>query len=118
MALPALPILFGIVTTLSVIGKWLVEMAVMYGRKVAFFTIVVSLFYASLYVISSALFGALNLVPVSSYTGNAYPYFTIAIAIFPSNFTAISALVISIEFQIFFWKWANKVLNLKVDFFG
>lgn len=118
MPLPAVPVLLGIGSTLFAIGKWLLEMALMYGRKIAFYAVVVAIFFSSLYTVSSALFATFNAVSTSSYYQNVAPYMSLASAVFPSNFLALAALAVSIEFQIFFWRWAMKVLDIKVSFFG
>lgn len=114
----ALPVLIGIGAILASIGKWFVEMALMYGRKVAFYSIAVSLFFAILYTVSTAVFATFDSLSGSSYFANISPYTQLVAAVFPSNFLSVAALMISIEFQIFFWRWAMKVLDIKVNFFG
>jgi len=116
--LAAVPILVSLGTMLAAIGKWLLEMAFVYGRKVAFFGVAVSLFFGALYGVSTALFATFNAIGGSTYFANVSPYLGLVTAIFPSNFIQLSSLIITIEFQIFFWTWAMKVLDLKVHFFG
>jgi len=118
MPLPAVPVLLSVASILTAIGKWLLEMALMYGRKIAFYAVVVGLFFSSLYAVSTALFATFNSVSGSSYFANVSPFLTLAGSIFPSNFVPLASLIISIEFQIFFWRWAMKVLDIKVNFFG
>jgi len=118
MPLPAVPVLVSVASMLSAIGAWLLEMAVMYGRKIAFYSVVVALFFGTLATISTAVFATLNSISGSSYFAQASPYLGIAAGIFPSNFIALASLIVAIEFQIFFWRWAMKVLDIKVNFFG
>lgn len=118
MPLPAVPVLIGIATTLGAIGKWLLEMAIMYGRKIAFYAVVVGLFFGSLYGISTAVFATFDSISGSSYYQNISQDLVLLTAIFPSNFLSLASLILSIEFQIFFWRWAMKVLDIKVHFFG
>jgi len=112
-----LPLVIGVWATLTLIAKWLLEMALMYGKKIAFF-VVVSLFFSVLYAVSTFLFSTVVLASGSSYFASVSPYLTVAYSIFPSNFIQLSSFIITIEFQIFFWRWAMKVLDLKVNFFG
>ncbi len=118
MALFAIPVLVSVATAVVTIATWLLEMAIVYGKKIAFFGIAVSLFFGILYTVSTFLFAAMTEVSGSTYFSNVTPYLTLVYAIFPSNFVQLSSLIISIEFQIFFWRWAMKVLDLKVNFFG
>ncbi len=116
--LAAVPILISFATMIAAIGKWALEMAFVYGRKVAFFSIAVGLFFAVLYTVSTALFATFNGIGGSTYFANVSPYLGLVTAIFPSNFIQLSSIIMTIEFQIFFWRWAMKVLDLKVSFFG
>ena len=112
------PVVIGIWAALSAIGAWILEMAILYGKKIAFYTVVVGLFFTVLYTVSTALFATLGAASGSSYFASVSPYLTLVYSVFPSNFVQLSALIITIEFQIFFWRWAMKVLDLKVNFFG
>lgn len=116
--LAALPVLIAIATMIAAAGKWIFELAIVYGKKVVFFGVVVGLFFSVLYGVSTALFASFDALGGSSYFANVSPYLGLATAVFPANFLPIAALIISIEFQIFFWRWAMKVLDLKVNFFG
>lgn len=118
MPLPAVGIIVALSSILTAIAKWIVEMAVMYGKKIAFYSIVVALFFASLYAVSSIVFSALETATASQSYAQVAQYFSLLVTIFPSNFYALASLIITIEFQIFFWRWAMKVLDIKVSFFG
>lgn len=118
MPLPAVGVLLSIAGILGAIGKWLMEMAFIYGRKIAFYAVVVGLFFSSLYAVSTAVFATMDAIGGSAAFVNASQYLTLAFNIFPGNFLALANLIISIEFQIFFWRWAMKVLDIKVNFFG
>jgi len=118
MAILTLPILFSLAAMLASIGKWFLEIAVVYGKKIAFFSVAVSLFFAILYTVSTALFATFNEIGGSNYFASVSPYLGLVTAIFPGNFLQLSSLIMSIEFQIFFWRWAMKVLDLKVNFFS
>ncbi|MDH5629887.1 MAG: hypothetical protein OEY96_06995 [Gammaproteobacteria bacterium] len=112
------PIFLAIVTVLSNIGAWIVEFFIQYGRKVAFFLVAVGFFYSSLYVISTSVLSILDVLNVAGATSAISGNSVILTAIYPSNFIAVFNLVLATEFQILFWRWANKVIDLKVDFFS
>lgn len=114
----ALPVLVGIGAILASIGSWAVEMALMYGRKIAFYSVAVGLFFTILYTVSTAVFATFDALSGSSYFSNVSGYMQLVTAVFPTNFLSVASLIISIEFQIFFWRWAMKVLDIKVNFFG
>ncbi len=118
MAIVTGTILVTLFTLFASIGKWLVEFAYMYGRKVLIFTVTVSLFFASLLLIATFITSSIDTVSTGATTSAMSQYMTLTVAVFPSNFSSILTLILSIEFQIFFWKWANKVLNMKVDIFA
>ena len=118
MAIVIVPVLVAISTAVIAVAKWMLEFIILYGKKIAFYAIAVGLFFSALYIVSSALFLIVDSAGASSYFSSVAPYLTLATAILPSNFLAISALVISIEFQIFVLRWSMKVIDLKVDFFS
>jgi hypothetical protein len=112
-----LPVLIGIGSALGSIGAWLSEFALQYGKKILLFTTVVAAFFATLYIVTTAVFAILDATGITSTAAAASTSWTILRSVFPTNFIPIMNLIIAVEFQIFFWRWANKVLNLKVDIF-
>lgn len=113
-----MPIFIALFTILSSVGKWIFELVLMYGKKIAFLTIVIGMFFASLYVISTAVFATIGSIRGSAAFANIAQYTSLLRAVFPSNFFAIAALLMAIEFQVFFFRWGLKVLDIKVHFFG
>lgn len=119
MPLPiAVPVLMAVAGSLSVFGKWIIEIVFLYGRKVAFFAIAIAMFFAVLYAVSTAVFATISSINAAARLSAVSNYLNLLSSVFPSNFFSISALLIAIEFQVFFFRWAIKVLDIKVHFFG
>jgi hypothetical protein len=118
MPAPALAFIPWLISFLTAIGAWIAEMVLMYGKKLAFFSVIVSMFFGTLYTISSTVFAAFDGLAGSAAFGALLSHASILTSIWPSNFQAIVSLIITTEFSIFVWRWAQKVLDIKVHFFG
>lgn len=116
MPLISLPVLGGIALLITNIGKWFFEFFVVYGKKIVFLTIIIGMFFTALYTISTAIFAASNSIGASSAYAAVTPYLTYAIALFPTNFYSLFSLILALEFQVFFFRWAIKVLDIKAQF--
>jgi len=118
MPAPALAFIPWVISFLAAVGAWIAEMVLLYGKKLAFFSVIVGMFFASLYTISTAIFAAFDTLSGSSAFAAISQHITILINFWPSNFAAIVSLIATTEFSIFLWRWAQKVLDIKVHFFG
>ncbi len=118
MPLPAVGVLFSLAGMIAAIGKWILEFILVYGKKVAFFFIAIGIYFSLASGIIAAIRLALDSAGASAYFQNASQFTALAQAIFPTNAVTLVGLVLSVEFSILFFVWAQKVLDVKVDFFG